>query len=143
MHAQKLPTACVLERGCGHTACTYLCRNSLAKFSPPMKQKQYTEGVKFDSDKQSRPELISPEMIEQLSLVLAYGAKKYEDRNWEKGMNWSRPFGALMRHMWAWWAGEHVDPETKFSHLAHAACCLMFLITYEQRQKGTDDRNLG
>jgi hypothetical protein len=108
-----------------------------------MKQKQYTEGVKFDSDKQSRPELISPEMIEQLSLVLAYGAKKYEDRNWEKGMNWSRPFGALMRHMWAWWAGEHVDPETKFSHLAHAACCLMFLITYEQRQKGTDDRNLG
>jgi len=105
-----------------------------------MSKIKYAEGVKFDGDKAMRPELISSEMIEQLSLVLAYGAKKYEDRNWEKGMKWSRPFGALMRHMWAWWRGEHYDPETGFSHLSHAACCLMFLVTYEYRQVGTDDR---
>lgn len=97
------------------------------------------EGVKFDQDK-PRPELIAPELIESLSLVLTYGAKKYADRNWEKGMNWSRPFGALMRHMWAWWRGEDKDPETGFSHLAHAACCLMFLITYETRKPTFDDR---
>lgn len=97
------------------------------------------EGVKFDQDK-PRPELIAPEFIESLSLVLTYGAKKYADRNWEKGMNWSRPFGALMRHMWAWWRGEDKDPETGFSHLAHAACCLMFLITYETRKPTFDDR---
>ena len=61
-------------------------------------------------------------------------------RNWEKGMAWSRPFSALMRHMWAWWAGEKLDPETGKSHLWHACCCLMFLVAYEQRSTGTDDR---
>jgi hypothetical protein len=105
-----------------------------------MSYTKYKEGLKFDNEKTMRPELITPEMIEQLSLVLAYGAKKYEDRNWEKGMKWSRCFGALMRHLWAWWKGEYSDPESGFSHLAHAACCLMFLITYEYRQTGTDDR---
>ncbi|MCE2973020.1 MAG: DUF5664 domain-containing protein [Sediminibacterium sp.] len=98
------------------------------------------EGVKFDSDKFYRPELITPEFIFELSGVLAYGAKKYEDRNWEKGMKWSRPFGALMRHLWAWWRGEDKDPETGFSHLAHAACNVMFLLTFQLRGSGTDDR---
>ena len=55
-------------------------------------------------------------------------------------MAWSRPFGALMRHMWAWWKGEKADPETGMSHLWHAACCIMFLISYEERQIGNDDR---
>lgn len=103
--------------------------------SPPLK-----EGVKFDSGKSYRPELIAPEFIFELSEVLAYGAKKYEDRNWEKGMKWSRPFGALMRHLWAWWKGEDKDEETGFSHLAHAACNVMFLLTFESRRIGVDDR---
>lgn len=62
------------------------------------------------------------------------------DRNWELGMNWSRVFGALMRHMWAWWGGEKVDPETGKSHLWHAGCCIAFLIAYEERKVGNDDR---
>lgn len=62
------------------------------------------------------------------------------ERNWEKGMSWGRCFGAMMRHMWAWWGGEKVDAETGYSHLHHAAACLMFLIAYEERQIGTDDR---
>ena len=98
------------------------------------------EGIKFDSGKSYRPELITPEFIFELSEVLAYGAKKYEDRNWEKGMKWSRPFGALMRHLWAWWKGEDKDEETGFSHLAHAACNVMFLLTFESRRIGADDR---
>lgn len=62
------------------------------------------------------------------------------DRNWEHGMKWSRPFGALMRHMWAWWRGEDKDPETGRSHLWHAGCCIAFLIAYEARGDGEDDR---
>ena len=106
-------------------------------------EKVFSEGLKFDSDKPYQPELIAPEFIFSLSEVLAYGAKKYAPRNWEKGMAWSRPFGAMMRHMWAWWKGEAKDPETGFSHLAHAACCLMFLLAYESRASGTDDRYIG
>ena len=62
------------------------------------------------------------------------------ERNWEKGMKWGRPVGALMRHMWAWWQGEDKDAETGLSHLAHAACCILFLLSYELRKTGEDDR---
>lgn len=62
------------------------------------------------------------------------------NRNWEKGMDWSRPFSALHRHLEAWWNGENHDPETGYSHLWHAGCCILFLIAYERRGIGKDDR---
>jgi len=65
---------------------------------------------------------------------------KTGERNWEHGMKWGRPFAALMRHMWAWWGGEGKDPETGMSHLWHACACLAFLIAYEARGTGSDDR---
>ena len=84
--------------------------------------------------------LIAPEIQDALAAVLAFGAAKYAPRNWEKGMNWSRAFSAMMRHMWAWWRGEDMDQETGMSHLWHAACCVMFLVAYEARGMGVDDR---
>ena len=96
-------------------------------------------GHKDDQDK-IRMELIPPELLEAVGDILTFGAKKYADRNWEHGMKWSRPFGALMRHMWAWWRGEDKDPETGRSHLWHAACCISFLVAYEARGDGEDDR---
>lgn len=98
------------------------------------------EGRKDDQAK-PRMDLIAPEIHDALGHVLRFGADKYEARNWEKGMAWGRPFAALMRHMWAWWRGEAKDHETGFSHLWHAACCIMFLIAYEERGIGQDDRN--
>ena len=108
-----------------------------------------TEGLKFDSDK-VRLELIPSELLFAVGTILTFGAKKYADRNWELGMAWSRPFGALMRHMWCWWAGKgptsksflfgDLDDETGKSHLWHAGCCITFLIAYEERGVGTDDR---
>lgn len=97
------------------------------------------EGRKDDGDK-PRMDLIPPEVMTALGTVLSYGAKKYDQRNWEKGMNWGRPFAALMRHMWAWWRGEACDPETGYSHLWHALCCVAFLTAYEARNVGSDDR---
>lgn len=97
------------------------------------------EGRKDDGGK-ARHDLIPPELLEGVAAVLTFGAEKYGERNWEKGMKWGRPFAALMRHMWAWWRGEKVDPETGFSHLWHAACCIAFLIAFEQRATGVDDR---
>lgn len=109
------------------------------RISSPNWREPITEGQKFDSDK-LRYELLPPELLEEVARVLTFGAKKYADRNWELGMKWSRPFGALMRHMWAWWRGEEKDPETGYSHLSHAACCIAFLVSYEARNVGTDDR---
>jgi len=98
-----------------------------------------SEGNKHDHEK-VRMELIPPEVLWAMGDVLTSGAVKYGDRNWEAGMAWSRAYAALMRHMLAWWGGEDQDPETGRSHLWHAQCCMAFLITYEARQIGTDDR---
>lgn len=98
-----------------------------------------SEGRKDDGGK-APYHLIAPELLEDVAAVLDFGQRKYEARNWEKGMAWHRPFSAMMRHMWAWWRGESHDPETGLSHLAHAACCVMFLIAYERRRIGSDDR---
>lgn len=98
-----------------------------------------TEGRKDDQGK--RPyHLIAPEMLDGLTATLQFGAGRYGERNWEKGMAWSRPFSALMRHMWSWWRGEKADPDTGNSHLWHACACLMFLMAYEARAIGKDDR---
>jgi len=89
------------------------------------------EAVKHDTDK-LRMDLIPPEAVTALAEVLAYGAKKYGDRNWEKGIRYSRVFAAVQRHLWAWWRGEDVDEESKLGHLQHALCGLAFLVTYEE-----------
>jgi len=97
------------------------------------------EGVKFDADK-PRYDLIPPEIEEALAKVLTFGAQKYGARNWEHGMAWGRPYAALRRHMNAWWGGENNDPETGMPHTWHAACCLAFLVAFEARFIGSDDR---
>ncbi len=101
----------------------------------------WSEGTKHDEGK-LRMELIPPEALEALARVLTFGAQKYDDRNWEKGIQWSRVYGAALRHLNEWVInGEtNADNETGFSHLEHALCCIAFLVTYEKRDMfGLDD----
>jgi hypothetical protein len=98
-----------------------------------------TGGVKHDTGK-SRWELLPFDSIEEIAKVLDFGAKKYGDRNWELGFNWTRLVGSLLRHVSAWAMGQDKDPETGLSHLAHAGCNLLFLLTFELRSIGKDDR---
>ena len=105
-----------------------------------LEKKKLTEGAKFDEGKPAFG-LLAPEMLFGVADILEYGARKYAARNWEKGISYTRVFGGLMRHMWAWWRGEDYDPETGKPHLWHAGCGLMFLIAYEARgMKEYDDR---
>lgn len=99
-------------------------------------------GVKFDNGKLPW-HLMPGDALEEIARVLQHGALKYGDRNWEQGMEWHRPFAALMRHMWAYWKGEDLDPETGCLHLAHAGCCVLFLLGYQLRGIGIDDRPQG
>lgn len=99
------------------------------------------QGTKFDGGK-TPLHLIPPELLEEVGKVLQFGAAKYGERNWEQGMDWSRVFSALQRHTWAWWGGEDLDPETGLSHLTHAAACISFLVAYNARGVGKDDRPL-
>jgi hypothetical protein len=45
-----------------------------------------------------------------------------------------------MRHIGAYADGENLDGETGLSHLAHARCCLGFLLDYEVEHPELDDR---
>ena len=72
--------------------------------------------------------------------VLTMGAAKYSDRNWELGIEWSRCYGAALRHLFAWWNGQDLDPETGKNHLAPALCCLNFLLEFSETHNELDDR---
>lgn len=115
-----------------------MVEEALPSISPP---EVWPEHGRKDDQAKPRHDLIPPELNDAVAHVLTFGAGKYGERNWEKGMRWGRPFAALMRHLWAWWRGERQDPETGMSHLWHAACCLTFLISYEARRIGVDDRH--
>lgn len=96
-------------------------------------------GVKYDDNK-PRYDLIPPEFEEAIAVILTMGAEKYADRNWEAGMRWGRVYASLRRHLASWQLGEEKDADSGKSHLWHAGCCIAFLITYEARGIGVDDR---
>lgn len=99
-----------------------------------------TGAIKADGGK-ARTDLLPVGPLMDTAAVFAFGARKYSDRNWELGFDWSRPYGALLRHLFAWWGGQDADPETGLPHLAHAACCLLMLQEYSSHSlAGRDDR---
>lgn len=109
-----------------------------------MKKKSLKEGTKFDLGK-LRYDLLACDSLEELVKVITFGSNKYLDRNWEKGIKFGRVFAAAMRHMWAVWNGENIDPETGLLHTAHAECNMHFLTHYLKNPKKYaefDDRPL-
>jgi len=86
------------------------------------------EGTKHDQGKQ-RYDLIPP-LAESLVVdVLTFGASKYAPNNWRAVSDpEQRYMAAAMRHMAAHRKGELLDAESGLPHLAHAACCLMFML---------------
>ncbi len=100
----------------------------------------WTQGTKHDGDK-LRWDLAPWDAVGSFVEILTFGARKYSDRNWEKGIKHSRLFAATQRHLTAWWQGEDLDPETGKSHLAHAACDVLFMLAFVVRGRtDLDDR---
>ena len=97
------------------------------------------QAVKYDQGK-PRMDLIPPEAIKGIAEVLTFGANKYAARNWEQGSEWGRFTAALLRHFTAWMGGEDYDPETGLNHLKHVLCNAAFLLTFQERGIGRDDR---
>jgi hypothetical protein len=87
-----------------------------------------SKGKKFDQNK-TRWDLLPFKAMEEINQVLMFGALKYGDDNWKKVENYKiRYFNACCRHLFAWFRGEKIDQESGFNHLAHAACCILFLL---------------
>lgn len=101
-----------------------------------------TQGMKFDAGKPDYT-LVPWDGVEEIVKVLEFGAKKYERDNWKyvDGAQ-TRYLAAAFRHIIAYNQGQTTDQETGLSHLAHAGCCLLFLLSLE-KTNGNDARGQG
>lgn len=92
-----------------------------------------TEGRKYDTGKPDYT-LLPWDAVEQIVKVLDFGARKYARDNWKHVSDGeTRYLAAAFRHMAAYNRGEKDDPETGISHLAHAGCCVLFLLSLETK----------
>jgi len=93
-------------------------------------------GVKYDQEK-LRWDLVPWEQFKEVVKVLMHGANKYPSKdNWKYVSNRHRRyFSAAVRHIIDWYDGEVDDPESGVHHLAHAMCCLLFLM-WDDEQEG-------
>lgn len=91
------------------------------------------KGIKID-----RFDLIPPEFEDALARHYGEGAKKYADRNWERGYQWHLSYRSVRSHLNAWVKGEDNDPETGTNHLICSIWHLIALYTFQMRGLGTD-----
>jgi len=101
----------------------------------------------FQSYREKPPLALVPRaLLYAAGRALGYGAAKYAPNNWRRGMKWTEPASALLRHMTAWLEGEDLDPVESggsgLSHLDHAVACLAFLthMVNDERYSHFDDR---
>lgn len=97
------------------------------------------KGLRFNEGK-SRYDLVPAYAQEQYVRVLTMGSLKYKDRNWEKGMKWSKVLASLERHIAAIKKGEDYDLESGLLHAAHVMCNAAFLTEYYKIYPQGDDR---
>lgn len=103
---------------------------------------QNKSGVKFDTGK-PRFDLLPWNALWEVASVLEYGSRKYNDRNWERGMRWGRLTAAAFRHLARWMCREEFDKESGYRHLAMACCCILMLMGLTADDEGSldDDRS--
>lgn len=74
--------------------------------------------------------------VEAVVRVMMFGEEKYERNSWQTVPNGKRRYlAAAFRHLTQHCLGEEIDEESGFSHLAHAATNILFLIHLHNETK--------
>jgi hypothetical protein len=97
------------------------------------------KGLRFNEGK-TRHDLVPQFAQREYAKVLTKGAEKYAERNWERGMRWSKVLASMKRHIEAFEMGEDYDKETGALHTAHIMCNAAFLTEYYKIFPQGDDR---
>jgi hypothetical protein len=86
-----------------------------------------TDGLKHDGGK-ARLDLVPPEIIQAVGVVMTHGAEKYGEKSYRK-VEPKRYRAALMRHICKWLRDPHgKDEDSGLPHLWHIACNVAFLL---------------
>lgn len=96
-------------------------------------------GSKYDTDKPPLG-LIPDEFLKLTADAFNYGAKKYGTFNFTKGIETMRSLHAALRHISSFIWTEDLDPESKISHLGHAAASLAMCAYMLKNRPDLDDR---
>jgi hypothetical protein len=83
------------------------------------------KGVRFNAGK-LRWSLVHYQSLEPLVKVLMFGAQKYADHNWKKGLPPVEVLESMQRHLAALMDGETQDSESGLPHIGHIMCNAMF-----------------
>lgn len=126
---QRQVTRCYLCDSDGNAPSNVTCYNCKARNWN--KEPEPELGRKFDAGK-PRYDLLPLLALKEISDVLALGAVKYSPDNWRHVKPLKRRyFRAMVGHAFDWASGERNDQETGKHHLAHAGCCLLFILDHD------------
>ena len=79
--------------------------------------------------------------MQRLGLALLEGTAKYGRHNYRGvGVRASVYYDATMRHLFSWWEGEDIDPDSGLSHVTKAIASLTVLRDAMMQEKCNDDR---
>lgn len=84
--------------------------------------------------------LVPQSALEPMVRVLEFGAEKYDDHNWKKGLPIVEICESLKRHLDAFMEGEDLDPESGLPHIGHIQCNAMFLAWMKKNRPEMDRR---
>ena len=79
-------------------------------------------------------------LLEDLAIHYGKGAEKYDPWNWLQGGSTDTCFGALMRHLTEWQAGQDLDEETQTHHMCAVAWNALALLHGYKMGVDRDDR---
>lgn len=68
-----------------------------------------TGSVRDTQEGKGRYDLLSPIALRRLAIHFENGARKYNDRNWEKGQPLTRFFDSAIRHLYSWLEGDRSE----------------------------------
>jgi hypothetical protein len=80
-------------------------------------------------------------VLMELGCAMHEGAMKYGRHNYRAiGVRASVYFDAAIRHLFSWWEGEDIDPDSGVPHIVKAMACLAVIRDAQFQGKCTDDR---
>jgi len=93
-------------------------------------------GMREPSTGKGAYELVSPFALERIAVWYELGARKYANRNWEKGIPFGRLIQSGLRHMIRWMKGDRSE-----DHLAAVCWNVMAMMHFEETGQAEEWNN--